>query len=397
MTTQGNNLIVVEIPGDSRADLVDTVKRQAQLRFRLVACTSVDNKCGAPPRPRGSGPGAHDRARGRRDPAGRAERRHPAQRRRQPGSGSKNRAPFFAGDTKTGGSSSDASEPSPSESAEPVGLGLADARRPSQPPADGALVDQPLKWMDNPDPASVAAFNAYQCPPPGETAVVEDDPDKPLVTCDEDGIKYLLSVAMIEGTDLDVRRRAASRRPASTGSSTSRSTATRSTTFARDLAAPCRHREAVRDRPRRPGHLGADDERHGSPTAQAEISGEFGEAEAQSLATSLKFGALPISFDDDSTQVDVVGPSLAGNQLSAGLMAGAFGLAPGDALLPALLPRARPGGDRVPARGGRHDVRPGAAAQRERGLHAVPARRRRPDRGCRHHRGLVHRLLRADP
>ena len=39
MTTQGNNLIVVEIPGDSQASLVDTVKRQAQLRFRLVACT----------------------------------------------------------------------------------------------------------------------------------------------------------------------------------------------------------------------------------------------------------------------------------------------------------------------------------------------------------------------
>ena len=31
---------------------------------------------------------------------------------------------------------------------------------------------------------------------------MEDDPEKPLVTCDEDGIKYLLSVSMIEGTNL---------------------------------------------------------------------------------------------------------------------------------------------------------------------------------------------------
>src|SRR5690349_15406579 len=37
VTTEGNQYIVVEIPGQSRRDLVDTVKRQAQLRFRVVA------------------------------------------------------------------------------------------------------------------------------------------------------------------------------------------------------------------------------------------------------------------------------------------------------------------------------------------------------------------------
>ncbi len=42
VTVQGNKYIVVEIPGDSRRDLVDTVKRQAQLRFRLVACSDSD-------------------------------------------------------------------------------------------------------------------------------------------------------------------------------------------------------------------------------------------------------------------------------------------------------------------------------------------------------------------
>jgi len=39
VTVQGNRFIVVEIPGSSRRDLVDTVKRQAQLRFRVVACS----------------------------------------------------------------------------------------------------------------------------------------------------------------------------------------------------------------------------------------------------------------------------------------------------------------------------------------------------------------------
>ena len=37
VTTQGNRFIVVEVPGETRRDLVETVKRQAQLRFRVVA------------------------------------------------------------------------------------------------------------------------------------------------------------------------------------------------------------------------------------------------------------------------------------------------------------------------------------------------------------------------
>ena len=78
---------------------------------------------------------------------------------------------------------------------------------PAQPSAEGDLVDQPLKWMDNPDPASIKAFNDYECPPAGQAAVVEDDPEKPLVTCDEDGIKYLLSVADDRGHEPDVGQR----------------------------------------------------------------------------------------------------------------------------------------------------------------------------------------------
>ncbi len=58
---------------------------------------------------------------------------------------------------------------------------------------------------------------------------------------------------------------------------------------------------------------------------QAQISGNFTETSANDLATSLKFGALPISFSDE-VQSSTIGPSLAGNQLSAGLTAGLFGL-----------------------------------------------------------------------
>ena len=52
----GQPAIVVEIPGKSRGDLVDTVKRQAQLRFRLVACTAVPRRRHRHSAPRRSAP-----------------------------------------------------------------------------------------------------------------------------------------------------------------------------------------------------------------------------------------------------------------------------------------------------------------------------------------------------
>jgi preprotein translocase subunit SecD len=58
----------------------------------------------------------------------------------------------------------------------------------------------------------------------------------------------------------------------------------------------------------------------------SQISGNFTESSAKSLATSLKYGALPISFDKQKTTVLVIGPSLAGDQLSAGITAGIAGL-----------------------------------------------------------------------
>jgi len=58
----------------------------------------------------------------------------------------------------------------------------------------------------------------------------------------------------------------------------------------------------------------------------SQISGNFTESSAKSLATSLKYGALPISFDKQKTTILTIGPSLAGDQLSAGITAGIAGL-----------------------------------------------------------------------
>ncbi len=60
-------------------------------------------------------------------------------------------------------------------------------------------------------------------------------------------------------------------------------------------------------------------------TTGAQITGGFTQEEAKNLATSLKYGSLPISFEKDVTS-EVIGPTLAGNQLRAGLIAGLIGL-----------------------------------------------------------------------
>ncbi|MFK0152954.1 protein translocase subunit SecD [Streptomyces sp. NPDC090499] len=58
---------------------------------------------------------------------------------------------------------------------------------------------------------------------------------------------------------------------------------------------------------------------------QAEISGSFTQEEAQSLSNMLSYGALPLSFRTES--VTTVTAALGGQQLHAGLLAGAIGLA----------------------------------------------------------------------
>ncbi|WP_206189676.1 protein translocase subunit SecD [Streptomyces griseoruber] len=57
----------------------------------------------------------------------------------------------------------------------------------------------------------------------------------------------------------------------------------------------------------------------------AQISGSFTQEEAQNLANMLSYGALPLSFKEQS--VNTVTAALGGDQLHAGLLAGAIGLA----------------------------------------------------------------------
>jgi len=301
VTTQANRHVVVEIPGQSRRDLVDTVKRQAQLRFRLVACSAqAPGPCADAG---GVTPGV--------DNGGSGVTQNPGSP--SPESNSKNRAPFLMSATKKNKKqSSPAASPSPTASTAP-----------SQAPAPtGDSAQETLKWIENPDQASVAAFEKFQCPAPGSAPTVNDDPDRPIATCDEEGVKYLLSAAVIEGTQL---------------TNASYGIPQNEVQYVVTLDFNSEGNRTFADVTGAIANTGQqfaivlDGTVISAPTASqrisggAQISGNFTEAQAKSLSTSLKFGALPISFERNPT-VETVGPSLAGDQLSAGITAGIVGL-----------------------------------------------------------------------
>jgi preprotein translocase subunit SecD len=304
VTSSNNRYIVVEIPGASRADLVNTVKRQAQLRFRVVAMVAPGTATGSEAPGDSSSPGS-----GVLLPSDSASPSATKGDSASPGA----RGPAKASHAKR------ATEPSDSASASPS----ADPSASPEPGAGSADVDDPLKWAENPDQAWVTKFNKYTCPPAGESTNVVDDPAKPLITCDEDGNKYLLSVAMIEGTQLAGADAGAPDQASVEWVVQLDFDSEGTKTFAdisRALYGTDRQFAIVLD-----GQVLSAPTMEGVITnGQAEISGSFTEATASSLATSLKFGALPIAFEEPT--VETVGPSLAGNQLSAGITAGLLGL-----------------------------------------------------------------------
>ena len=287
----------------------------------------------------------------------------------------------------------------PAESAERVAhrrrLVVADGQPDRRHGDAGSATDDPLTWMVNPDAKSLEEFAAFQCPAPGEATDVDDDPAKPLITCDENGVKYLLSAALIEGTQLSSASLLSPNGQQLEYGVNLEFNGEGADEFGRisdALYGTDRQFAIVLDGEvisapvmNAPIHDG-----------KAQITGSFTQAEADSLATSLKFGALPIQFQSDPP-VETVGPSLAGNQLSAGITAGLVGLAMVMLYCLHLLPRPRARRRRLAARRGCADLRPGAAAQRGRRLHALPAGYRGTDRGGGYHRGLVRRVLRTHP
>ncbi|MCG8921970.1 protein translocase subunit SecD [Lentzea sp. CC55] len=167
-----------------------------------------------------------------------------------------------------------------------------------------------------------------------------DDLDKPLVTCDEKGeFKYTLAPVNPPKEDTetkaddysnysrltgeDINNAAANNNPNGTGYVVNLDFKSEGgSKWAKFTSANVQQAVAVV----------LDGEVMSAPTIQSaieggstEISGKFTLKEAQNLANTLKYGALPLSFD--SSEAQTVSPTLGLQSLKAGLIAGGIGLA----------------------------------------------------------------------
>ena len=319
VTTQGSNQVVVEIPGKNRQDLVDEVKRTAQLRFRLVASSNGTpvEASGLPVKPSATpSPTAKPSttATPKATPTAKttAKSTNTATPHPRP-------APDYVSvkHPSAAATKSPSATPTKSPTATPTATPTAPATV-----TPGAPVGNPLAWATNPGEAWLLKFAEYVCPAAGSVPQA-DNPNQPMVACDASGNKYLLSKAVIEGTSL---------------SSADSGVPTNGVGFAVDLTLKGSARQTFADISRalyaNQGQFAIvlDGQVLSAPGFQgiitdgsAQITGNFTESSASDLANSLKFGALPIKFQPDP-RVEIIGATLAGDQLSAGILAGIIGL-----------------------------------------------------------------------
>jgi preprotein translocase subunit SecD len=327
VSTQGNRNIIVEIPGKNASALVDAVKRTAQLRFRIVAGSPQPGT--AQSQPSGTASPSATPSGSATPPA------TPTPTSKKPGkvgeatkSASPNPRPAPFGAATSVSKAKAKAKKKPKATSSPSGASPAASPTSASPTvpattAKGASIDDPVAWASNPGTAWLAKFAAFTCPAKKDdaNATVDDQADQPLITCNDKGQKFLLSKAVIEGTSLK---------------SASYGTPPQGVGWAVDLALKGDARKTF-------GDISTKLHDNGGTFAivldgqvisyagfnepildgNAQITGDFKESEARSLANSLKYGALPLKFE---STVETVGPSLAGNQLSAGVLAGVIGL-----------------------------------------------------------------------
>ena len=266
VTTQGSNQVIIEIPGERRAGIVDEVGKTAQMRFRLV----------------------------------------------------------WAG-------------------------GLASATKATDTAKQQAAIDKVdwskltldqmikaettgLQSLPKEYQAGITALQeqakGFQCLTKG--LKVDDVANKPLVTCDQStGEVQILSPTIIEGTDVksanaELPQQQVNWVVAITIKGEGKKT------FSTVTDALYQQQQAGNEQGSKFAIV-LDGEILSSPTTnghftngKSQIQGDFTATSAKTLANQLKYGALPLTFGVNGSEE--IGPSLAGTQLSAGLLAGVIGL-----------------------------------------------------------------------
>ena len=282
--TMGDRNIVVSAPNVESSKLVEMVGQTAQLGFRMVYAEEPVSR--------------------------KSETSEPAK---------PSALPTPSPSAKT--SSSPGASASPKDDAKPS----ASRYNEKDPQSAAKMVKAAQEWK--PTPEDQKAFEDYKC-----AKSVDSPGEKSLVTCDREGTtKYLLSPVAISGTQVV---------SADSGipqgqlfyvvnlkfNSIGTTSFSDATTYLCSKMTPQNQFAVVLDgkvisSPQLDGSKGASCPINGG---EAQISGHFTQDSAADLANVLKYGALPLSFDISS--VDNISPTLGGEQLRAGIIAGIIGL-----------------------------------------------------------------------
>ncbi|MEU5889527.1 protein translocase subunit SecD [Streptomyces sp. NPDC047461] len=308
--TQGKNNIIVNIPkGTNSKEARDQVGTTAKLYFRPVLAQEATGAA-AQPSPSAS----------------------------SSGSSSASPSPSTSESATTGEKATSSS--SPSASASTQGRAASDALKADPTPSGSASASpsapaSPSASASAPTAAEAklqAAYTALDCSKQAQRNKAGDGvkPEASTVGCGEIGgvwYKYLLGPAAVAGTEVDEAKAVYDTQTAAGWQVTMDFNKSGAKKFA-DITGQL----AQNTQPQNEFGIVLDGQVVSSPTVsqsitggQAQISGSFTQEEAQSLANMLSYGALPLSFQEQS--VTTVTAALGTDQLHAGLLAGAIGLA----------------------------------------------------------------------
>ncbi|MFF8194374.1 protein translocase subunit SecD [Streptomyces bobili] len=302
--TQGDRNIIVNIPkGINSKEAREQVGTTAKLYFRPVLAS---------------------------EPSGPAASTSPS----PSASGSPSASPSPSTSASAGEKAS--SSTSPSASATSQGRAVTDALKADTTPSPSASASASTSPSASAPPADEAALQAkytsLDCTKDKQRSVLGEGvkPGDTTVACGQiDGAwyKYLLGPAAVDGTEVDEAKAVYDTQTAAGWQVTMDFNSKGAKKFA-DITGQL----AQNQQPQNQFGIVLDGEVVSSPYVsssiaggQAQISGSFTQEEAQGLANMLSYGALPLSFQESSVQT--VTAALGGDQLRAGLLAGAIGLA----------------------------------------------------------------------
>ncbi|MET9566329.1 protein translocase subunit SecD [Streptomyces tauricus] len=303
--TQGDSNIIVNIPkGTNSEQAREQVGTTAKLYFRPVLVTEVSGADAATPSPSASGSSSAS-------PSASAEESEKATSSSSPS----------ASATSQGRVVTDALKADPTPSGSNTGSESAAAS-----PSASASADPATAKLQ-------AQYTALDCSKKTVRAKAGDGvkAGDPTVACGQNSQgqwqKYILGPAEVEGTDVDKASAVFDTQGAAGWKVTMDFTGKGGKKFASITG-----KLAQNQSPQNQFAIVLDGEVVSDPYVSqaltggtAEISGSFDQQEAQDLANMLSYGALPLTFTEAS--VTTVTAALGGEQLEAGLIAGAIGLA----------------------------------------------------------------------